>query len=199
MKHLFYACLALGLSVLALHAAAAGQPGITDSLSLAYPAAHNTHTLKDFPKLHPLIVHVPIMCLILALFAQLASLVVYREALSWVSLVLVLLGFIGAYLASGIFHGGDPNLAMLDPVTRATFERHEQFAGYTVWISGGAAVLKLISHFIFKRRGWTEVLVLIALAACSYTVAVAGDMGARLVHIDGLGVQGRGLPLHDDM
>lgn len=199
MKYLLFLTLSLGFAGLALHAGAAGVPGLSDTLSASYPAAHNTHTLSDFPKIHPMIVHIPIMCLMMALLMQLASFLVYREALSWVTVVLVVVGFAGAYLSGGIFHGGDPNLALLDPVTRATFERHEQFADYTVWISGIAAVLKLLSHFVFKRKAWTEVLVLLALAACSYTVSVTGDMGARLVHIDGIGVQGRGLPLHDDM
>lgn len=199
MKHLKVLVLGLCGMALALHLGAQGLHGLSDTLSLRYPASHNTHSLSDFPKLHPLIVHVPIMCLMLALLAQLVSFFVYREAFSWSALVLAAIGFLGAYLAGGVFHGGDPNLALLDPITRATFEAHERFADYTVWISGFALLVKLLSHFVVRRRTWSELLVLLALAACSYTVAVTGDMGARLVHIDGIGVQGRGLPAHDDM
>lgn len=176
-----------------------GNDSIPSTLSKAYPAAHDSGSLSDFPKLHPLVVHIPIMFLILAFIAQAISFFVYRRALSWVTLFLVVFGFIGAYLSSGIFHGGDPNLAMLDPVTRATFEKHEQYAGYTVWISGFAALAKIISHFFLKRKMVAELVVTGLLAAASYTVAVAGDMGARLVHIDGIGVQGRGIPAEDDM
>lgn len=184
-------------------ATAAYSREVTDSvstaLSSAYPAAHNTGTLKDFPKLHPLVVHIPIMCLILALLSQIASFFVFKREFSWVTLLLVIAGFIGAWLASGIFHGGDPKLSLLDPVSRATFEKHEQYAGYTVWLSGIAALGKIISHFFLKRKPVYEFIVTILLTACSYTVIVAGDMGARLVHIDGIGVQGRDLPQHDDM
>lgn len=172
---------------------------VSTALSSAYPAAHNTGSLKDFPKLHPLVVHIPIMCLILAFLSQVASFFVFKRELSWVTLVLVIAGFTGAWLASGIFHGGDPNLSALDPVSRATFEKHEQYAGYTVWISGIAALGKIVSHFLLKRKLIYEIIVTLLLAACSYTVIVAGDMGARLVHIDGIGVQGRDIPAHDDM
>lgn len=199
MKNFTILALFAGLTVLAFHLDAQGLHGLPDTLSSSYPAAHNTHSLRDFPKLHPLIVHIPIMCLIMAFLVQAASFFAYREAFSWITLVLVVLGFAGAYLSGGIFHGGDPNLAALDPVTRATFETHERFADYTVWISGIALLLKLLSHFAFRRRTSSELLVLLALTACSYTVSVTGDMGARLVHIDGIGVQGRGLPLHDNM
>ncbi|HVV54115.1 MAG TPA: hypothetical protein VHC47_02250, partial [Mucilaginibacter sp.] len=128
-----------------------------------------------------------------------ASFFVFKRELSWVTLLLVIAGFIGAWLASGIFHGGDPNLSLLDPVSRATFEKHDQYAGYTVWLSGVAALGKIISHFFLKRKPVYELIVTLLLAACSYTVIVAGDMGARLVHIDGIGVQGRDIPAHDDM
>ena len=172
---------------------------VTTTLSGTYPASHNSGTLKDFPKLHPLVVHIPIMCLILAMIAQLVSFFVFKKELSWVALSLTVIGFIGAYISSGIFHGGDPDLTLLNPVTRATFEKHELYAHYTVWLSGLACLAKVTSHFFMKRRWMAELIVMALLAACSYTVAVTGEMGARLVHIDGLGVQGRDLPAHDDM
>ena len=172
---------------------------VSSVMSSAYPAAHNTGRLADFPKLHPLVVHIPIMCLILALLAQIASFFVFKRELSWITLLLVITGFIGAYLASGIFHGGDPNLSLLDPVSKATFEKHDQYAGYTVWLSGFAALAKIISHFFLKRKLIYEIITTFLLAACSYTVIITGDMGARLIHIDGIGVQGRDIPAHDDM
>ena len=172
---------------------------LTSTLSSTYPREHNTGSLADFPKIHPLVVHVPIMCLILAFIGQIISLIVFKRELSWVVLTLAIIAFVGAYLASGIFHGGDPNLSMLDPVTRATFQKHDQYAGYTVWLSGIAALAKIISHFFLKRRTGYEIIELLLLAAGSYTVIITGEMGARLVHIDGIGVQGRGIPPHDDM
>lgn len=139
------------------------------------------------------------MFLTLAFLTQVFSFFLFRRELSWITLVFVLLGFLGAYLSSGIFHGGDPNLAQLDPVSRATFEMHKQYAAYTVWLSGIAALVKGVSHFLRKGHRLTEILVTLLLALVSYTVVVTGDMGARLVHIDGIGVQGRYIPAHDTM
>jgi len=169
-----------------------------ESAFMAYQKAHNTGTLADFPRLHPMIVHFPIVLLLLAFLAQLCSLFFFKKELSWAALLLVVGGFIGAYLASNVFHGGDPDLKLLDAISRSTFEKHELFASYTVWISGIAALLKILSQFVFKKHLIAEVLVTILLAGSAYTIAVTGDMGARLVHIDTIGVQCNKIPAHDN-
>lgn len=170
---------------------------INDSASVAYQEAHNTGTLEDFPRLHPLVVHFPIVFLILAFIIQIVSFFVYKKELSWVTLFLIVLGFIGAYVAANIFHGGDPDLSALSAIARDNFEKHEQFAHYTVWISSIAAVVKILSHFVFKRKLWTEIIAAILMTGAVYTITITGDMGGRLVHIDAIGVQGNKIPLHD--
>lgn len=170
---------------------------INDSASVAFQEAHNSGTLKDFPRLHPLVVHFPIVFIILAFIIQIISFFVYKKQLSWVTLFLIVLGFIGAYVASNIFHGGDPDLSTLSTIARENFEKHEQYAHYTVWISGIAALVKIISHFIFKRKLWTEIIAVILMAGAVYTITITGDMGARLVHIDAIGVQGNKIPAED--
>lgn len=173
------------------------SPTINDSASIAYQKAHNTGTLSDFPRLHPLVVHFPIVFIILAFIVQIISFFVFKYELSWVSLFLIVLGFIGAFIATNVFHGGDPDLPALSEIARRTFEKHEQFAHYTEWISGIAAVAKIISHFVFKRKLWTGIIVAILMAGAVYAIHTTGDMGARLVHIDAIGVQGNRIPLHD--
>jgi uncharacterized membrane protein len=173
------------------------SPTINDSASMAYQQAHNTGTLSDFPRLHPLIVHFPIVFIILAFIVQIISFFVFKRELSWVSLFLIVLGFIGAYISTNLLHGGDPDLPALGEIARRTFEKHEQFAHYTEWFSGIASVAKIISHFVFKRKLWTGIIVAILMAGAVYAIAVTGDMGARLVHIDAIGVQGNRIPLHD--
>ncbi|MHB1921153.1 MAG: DUF2231 domain-containing protein [Chitinophagaceae bacterium] len=168
-------------------------------MSMSYMKTHCTGTLADFPKLHPMIVHFPIVFLLLALITQLFSFFIIQKELSGITLVLVFLGFVGAYLASTIYHGGDPDLSMLDPISKANFLRHEQFAHYTVWISGIALVAKTLSQFLFKRKIWAELLVTALLIGSAYTIVITGDMGARLVYINGIGVQGNELPAHDNM
>src|SRR5690625_460237 len=67
---------------------------INDSASVAYQEAHNTGTLEDFPRLHPLVVHFPVVFIILAFIIQIVSFFVYKKALSWVTLFLIVFGFI---------------------------------------------------------------------------------------------------------
>ncbi len=173
------------------------SPTINDSASVAFQEFHNTGTLQDFPRLHPLIVHFPIVFIILAFLVQIISFFVFRRALSWVTLFLIVLGFIGAYVATNILHGGDPNLPTLSPIARATFEKHELYAHLTEWFSGIAALVKILSHFAFKRKLWTEIIAIVLMAAAVYTITITGDMGARLVHIDAIGVQYNRIPLQD--
>lgn len=163
-----------------------------------YQKEHNTGTLKDFPRLHPMVVHFPIVFLLLAFIAQLLSLFFLKKELGFASLIFVILGFIGAYIAANIFHGGDPDPKILDAISRSNFEKHELYAYYTVWISGIAALLKIINQFIFKRNFFGEILITVLLVASTYTIIVTGDMGARLVHIDAIGVQGNKIPEHGD-
>lgn len=172
-------------------------PSINDSASMAYQKSHNTGTLSDFPRLHPLIVHFPIVLIILAFLIQIISFFVFKRELSWVALFLIVFGFIGAYVATNILHGGDPDLSSLSNIARETFEKHERFALLTEWFSGIAAIVKIISHFAFKRKLWTEIIAVILMAGAIYAITVTGDMGARLVHIDAIGVQGNQIPLHD--
>lgn len=170
---------------------------LNDSASVAYQKAHNTGSLADFPRLHPLIVHFPIVFIILAFVIQVISFFVFKRELSWVSLFLIVFGFIGAYVSTNILHGGDPDPAALSAIAKETFEKHELYAHYTEWISGIAAIVKIISVIFLKRKLWIEIISIILLGAAVYTIAVTGDMGARLVHIDGIGVQGNKIPLHD--
>src|SRR3546814_13861896 len=77
-------------------------------------------------------------------------------------------------------------------------EEHEWFASATIWLSGAAIVIKLLSIFLFKRKIWIEALVFIALAGSAFYVGMAAHHGAQLVHIEGVGPQGKYLESGDD-
>jgi len=172
-------------------------PSINEAQSIKYQEEHNSGTLQDFPRLHPLIVHFPIVLIILALIVEIVSIFVFKEELSWVSMVLIVFGFVGAFVATNILHGGDPNLPALSDIARNTFERHERFAHLTELFSGIAVIVKILSHFLFKRKFWIVGLTVILMGCATYTITIAGEMGARLVHIDAIGVQGNQIPSHD--
>lgn len=149
---------------------------------------------KDFPSLHPLIVHFPIVLLLLAFLTQLAALFTWKKELSLLTGILLLGGFIGAYLAGRFFH---PHTGELTDAAQQVLDLHDRYADYTIWSAGIALLLKGISHFLLKQILWLEILMLILLGLVAGVVSKAGHYGATLVHIHEVGPQGNFLELGD--
>lgn len=59
---------------------------------------------SDFPNLHPLVVHLPIVLLLLS--AGLQALNVYKDwpPVKWITMAVMAGGFLGALAASTVFH-----------------------------------------------------------------------------------------------
>ncbi len=179
------------------------EAGDSDSVQTVTISADETDHVKlrdviakfsQFPNLHPLVVHFPIVLLLLAVLSQLTGLFVFRYELSYVTLVLLALGFLGAILATTLFHahpGGLPEKI------HEVFEKHESFAEWTIWLSGIGFGAKLISHFFLKRKLIPELIVLLILLGSAFTVSVTGHLGSQMVHIDAVGVQGHYLEKED--
>lgn len=176
-----------------------GTQDITDSLqSGKVDTGHNdesvhSHGSNEFPTLHPLVVHFPIMFLITAAIFQIAQFFVFKYELSWLTLILLLLGFIGAYVAGKYVH---PHTYGLSERAAHILKEHDMYADWTVWLSGIGVLLKIVSHFVLKRKVWAEAIVSIVLIGAAYSVALAGHHGAELVHIEGVGPQGKFLEKH---
>lgn len=168
----------------------------TDTVAQA-PAAHtsvftDTPPLKDFPNLHPLIVHFPIVLLIIAAAMQLVGLFLINRPYQVSIAIIAALGFIGAYLASSTFHAHPGDLT--GPVADL-FEEHEQWAFWSVRLGGIGAAIKIISLFI-KPKKWIEAVVAIVLISSAVCVSISGHHGAELVHKYGIGAKGYMLEKH---
>ncbi len=148
---------------------------------------------NDFPSLHPLVVHFPIVLLLLAVLSQLVGLFVFKEQLSWITLVFVFFGLVGALVASRYIH---PHTVELSPVPAWLLAQHEKYADWTLYSSIIALILKLLSHFLLRRKLWIELLVAVALGFSAFSVATASHFGAQLTHIEGVGPQGHYLEMH---
>jgi len=149
---------------------------------------------SDFPNLHPLLVHFPIVLLLLAFFSQLAAFFFWKKELSLITGILLLGGFIGAYLVSTVFH---PHTGELSNAAQQVLDLHDRYADFTIWTSGIAFLLKLISHFLLKRKLWMEILVVVAIGGAAFSISKAGHYGATLVHLHGVGPQGKYLEVED--
>ncbi len=150
--------------------------------------------LTEFPTLHPMIVHFPIVLLIVGAFVQIASQFVFRRELSWLVVVFVLIGAVGAYLASYVFH---PHTTGLNANADRLLLEHELYADYTIWLAIAGLIAKGISMAALKRVWWSEAMVSLLLIGSAVAVAIAGHHGAELVHKEGVGAKGAFLELHD--
>ena len=142
--------------------------------------------------LHPLVVHFPIVLLMIApLFIILAFIFRQRyKTLMYVSLLLMVLGVISAYVAVGSGEAA-AELADRTPAVNAVLELHEELAETTAGFFSVLAVA--LAAFLFvprlvKRtipRGATigfYVLFLIAYAVATMFLADTAHNGGRLVH-----------------
>lgn len=149
----------------------------------------------DFPTLHPLIVHFPIVLLLLAFATQLGALFFWKKELSLITALLLLGGLLSAYLASTVFH---PHTGELSEAAQQVLDLHDRYADYTLWASGLGFLTKIASHFLLKRTLWMEIIVAAILAVATWSVSSAGHYGATLVHLHGVGPQGNHLEVQDD-
>ena len=145
---------------------------------------------KEFPSLHPLVVHFPIVLILLAAAFQVV--VVWKphwRQIRWATLFIMAGAFFSALAASTIFHAmpsvDAPKAAM------EIFEEHEKYAQLTLWMSGITLLLKSIGIFFKINRRLYEVIVLIAAIIAAIFLSIAGHHGAKLTHVAGVGPMGR--------
>lgn len=143
--------------------------------------------LSDFPNLHPIVVHLPVVLLPLALLSQLASFFIWRKPLGWVTLACLLGGIAGAILAVTLTH---PHTHDLTPAASQVLGLHDKYSEWTLWLSGAALVGKGLSLWLLPDRRWLEVLITLVICGAAYTVSMTGHYGGTLVYIHGVGVQG---------
>ncbi|MDZ7846512.1 MAG: hypothetical protein U5L96_06965 [Owenweeksia sp.] len=149
----------------------------------------------DFPNLHPLLVHFPIVLLLLAALLAIGNIFFSKKELDWVVTIVIGLGALGAYAAGRWFH---PHAHDLTAHMQAVLDQHDLYADWTIWLSITAFVLQLISQFILKQKRWAVILVSLVLIGAAYTVSQAGHYGSQLVHIEGVGPQGNYLETEEN-
>ncbi|WP_242929591.1 hypothetical protein [Pontibacter vulgaris] len=145
-------------------------------------------TPDDFPNKHPLIVHFPIVLLLVAAAVALCNIFFLRRELDWVVTIGTLIGFVTAFVATKYAH---PHTTGLTEHAQLVLDQHDLYADWTVYLGGFGLVAQLLSQFLFKGRRWAVLVAALVLTGAAYAVAMAGHYGAQLVHIEGVGPQGR--------
>lgn len=149
--------------------------------------------LSEFPHLHPLIVHFPIMLLLIAAAMQFVNILFQKKELNWAVTIMVLLGFITAYASTYWAH---PHTDGLTEHAELVLKQHDTYADYTIYLSGLGLLAQLLSLLVFKGKRWSIAAAAVILIGAGYAVSMAGHYGAQLVHIEGVGPQGKYLEQH---
>lgn len=156
---------------------------------------HNDHEdknltadLDDFPNLHPLLVHFPIVLLLVGALLAVANVVFLKKEIDWIITAMIFIGALGAYLAGKTFH---PHTHDLTEHAKQVLAQHDKWADWTIYLSIAGFIGQVISQFIFKQKRWAVAVVAVLLIASAYAVSRTGHYGAQLVHIEAVGPQGR--------
>lgn len=151
-----------------------------------------TADLDDFPTLHPLIVHFAIVLIILAAAIQLLNLILIKKEIAWIIAVILLIGVLAAWMAGRNFH---PHTHGINDHAKMVLEQHDMWAAWTINTGIIALILQVVNLFVFKTKRWAMVIIMLILAVSGYSVSRAGHYGAQLVHIEGIGPQGKYLEM----
>jgi uncharacterized membrane protein len=143
--------------------------------------------LKEFPNLHPLFVHFPIVLLLLALLTQLVVLFYPKNSqLKWLTFFFLLTGCIGTFIAiqTAVHISGDADDKAIE-----IFETHQRFGNLTFWFSLAATIIRFATLKWFKRK-WLEIIVTAVIITTSVLLTITAHHGAKLVHIYDVGPKG---------
>lgn len=142
---------------------------------------------SDFPNLHPLVVHFPIVLILLS--AALQGLLIFKDSqqLRWGTLIIMGAAFVSAVVSSKIFHA---HITELPPLANQIYQDHERYSDYTLWISGLTFLFRGIGEFYQIQRRSYEGLVLASALVAAVFLSLTGHRGAQLVYLEGVGPQG---------
>jgi len=151
----------------------------------------NELSLSDFPTLHPMVVHVPVMLIPIALLFSVCSLFAAHMALVWLTLGFAVSGLAGGLVAAFPAH---PHTTGLSDAAAATLQKHDFFAYGTLWLTSIALLLALAC--LWKPVQLMKLCLVAVLLFSALSVAITGHYGGTLAYVHGIGVQGQFLSTH---
>ena len=119
--------------------ASAANPGETaEVISMSIGTVLADLTLSDFPTLHPMVVHIPVTFIPVALLFSVFSLFYRRRELIWLTLGFASAGLLGGLVAAFPLH---PHTAGLSAAAQLTLQKHDFFAYTTIWLALASVAL----------------------------------------------------------
>ena len=138
--------------------------------------------LDEFPTLHPMVVHLPVVLLPFAFLLLVFEFFSSSKSPQLPSIIATFGGTAGALTASYWLH---PHVESISRDALEVPEAHDLFAYITTGLASGASMCLLLRYFKWNspdRRWWTG-CALIFLFFSSLSVAATGHLGATLSHV----------------
>jgi uncharacterized membrane protein len=135
-----------------------------------------------FPTLHPLVVHAPLVLLPLAALLLIVAWASRNRVLDGAATGLLAAGWVGALLASKVFH---PHTGAMTLLAREALETHEFWADWTLVLSSGALLISFVYRFqgVQPLRRILKISALVLYLGAAAAVTLAGHYGALLTHV----------------
>jgi uncharacterized membrane protein len=148
-------------------------------------------TFDDFPTLHPMVVHVPVIMIPMALLFGLMSIFFTHRHFVALAVAFALTGVLGGYVAAFPMH---PHTRGLPEAVLVTLQQHDFFAYSTLGITTFSVVIGAIA--LLKPNLITRSLLVVTLLLASVGVSVTAHYGGTLTYVHGVGVNGNYLDKH---
>lgn len=175
------------------------QPVIEKSAMPAKPGpasrvgkAIEDFTFKDFPTLHPMVVHVPVIMIPVAFIFGLIGLFFTSRYLVALAVVFASAGALGGFIAAFPMH---PHTRGLSEAAIETLQQHDFFAYSTLGVTAFSVMVGIIT--LIKPNFITRGLLAVILLLASLCVSLTAHYGGTLTYVHGVGVNGNYLDAHE--
>ena len=141
---------------------------------------------SNFPTLHPLIVHIPVVLIPLAFVFALVGIFLRISLFFKVSVILLSLGVLGGLISAFPLH---PHTTGLSQSAMVILSKHDFFAYTTLWLGSISTFIGII--YCYSSMRLVKWIYIILLLLVTMSVSITGHYGGKLAYVHGIGVQGK--------